>query len=77
MLSAMPSNSNYFEDGLHRFGPTSPDTFDFTPLFENALLSFAPSALLLLILPFRLLPLRKESQKVSRSLLQGNKLVCF
>ncbi|PVH78403.1 putative ATP-binding cassette transporter [Cadophora sp. DSE1049] len=71
----MVSNSTDFEDGLHLFGPASPDTFDFTPLFENAFLSIAPSAFLLLILPFRLLSLRKQSRKVSRSLLQENKLI--
>ncbi|KAH7410668.1 putative ATP-binding cassette transporter [Cadophora sp. MPI-SDFR-AT-0126] len=71
----MVPNSTDFEDGLQIFGPASPDTFDFTPLFENAFLSIAPSAFLLLILPFRLLSLRKESRKVSRSLLQENKLI--
>ena len=76
ILVSMTSNSTDFEDRLNRFGPTSPDTFDFTALFENAFLSIAPSTLLLLILTFRLLSLREESQKVSRSLLQGNKLVC-
>ncbi|KAG4438100.1 hypothetical protein IFR05_006421 [Cadophora sp. M221] len=71
----MESNQTSFEEGLRQFGPTATDAFDFTPLFENAFLSIAPSALLLLILPFRLFFLRKESSKVSRSLLQGNKLI--
>ncbi|KAK0120207.1 hypothetical protein ONS95_011613 [Cadophora gregata] len=71
----MAPNSTDFEDGLHLFGPASPDTFDFTPLFENTFLSIVPSALLLLIIPFRLFSLRKESRKVSRSVLQSNKLI--
>ncbi|KAH7346292.1 putative ATP-binding cassette transporter [Rhexocercosporidium sp. MPI-PUGE-AT-0058] len=71
----MSQNLTNFEEGLHQFGPTTTDIFDFTPLFENIFLSIVPSALLLLVLPFRLFFLRKESKKVSRSLLQGSKLV--
>lgn len=73
----MSSNYTLFEEGLRRFGPTATDAFDFTPFFENTFLSIAPSALLLLTLPFRLFSLRKEPKKVSRSLLQENKLVRF
>lgn len=71
----MSLNYTTFEDGLHSFGPTTAGKFDFTPLFENTLLSIIPSAVLLLILPLRLRSLHKQPQKVSRSLLHTNKLV--
>jgi hypothetical protein len=59
------------------FGPTVPGTFDFTPLFEDTLLSIVPSALLLLALPVRLFFLRDQPRKVLRSSLHSQKLACF
>lgn len=58
------------------FGPTAPGRFDFTPFFEDTLLSIVPSAILLLLLPPRLFILHKQSRKVSRSSLHSQKLVC-
>ena len=72
---SMAFNSTPFEDGLGHFGPELPGHFDFSPLFEFSILSILPSALLLIALPFRLKSLYKQSRKVSRSLLHGNKLV--
>ncbi|KAL2069425.1 hypothetical protein VTL71DRAFT_14104 [Oculimacula yallundae] len=71
----MAPNNTQFNEGLYQFGPASTSTFDFTPLFENSFLSIAPSAILLLVLPFRLFFLQKQTRKVSRSLLQTNKLI--
>ncbi|KAH8782229.1 hypothetical protein F5882DRAFT_328208, partial [Hyaloscypha sp. PMI_1271] len=51
-----------------------PAHLDFSPLFEFSILSIPPSALFLIALPFRLKTLHKQSRKVSRSLLHGNKL---
>jgi ATP-binding cassette, subfamily C (CFTR/MRP), member 1 len=49
--------------------------FDFTLLFEDALLSIAPLALLLCIAPFRIIYLWRKQTKVSRSLILPVKLV--
>jgi ABC-type multidrug transport system fused ATPase/permease subunit len=49
---------------LGSFGPTSVG-FDFTPLFEDTILSLLPSALLLLCLPYRLISLYGQRPKVS------------
>ncbi|OQD99550.1 hypothetical protein PENSOL_c006G04539 [Penicillium solitum] len=72
----MASNSTLFEAGLDVFGPQapSPNQFDFSPLFEYTILSILPSALLLVLIPFRLWSLYGQSHKVSRSFLQSNKL---
>ncbi|KAN0096080.1 putative ATP-binding cassette transporter [Hyaloscypha variabilis] len=70
----MAFNSTSFEDGLDHFGPQLPDHFDFSPPFEFSILSILPSAVLLVVIPFRLKVLYKQSRKVSRSLLHGNKL---
>jgi ATP-binding cassette subfamily C (CFTR/MRP) protein 1 len=73
----MSSNSTDFVEGLQSFGPSITGHFDFSPLFENSILSILPSALLYLVLPFRLWSLRKEPPKISKSsgVLYGNKLV--
>lgn len=75
----MAFNSTPFEAGLEVFGPQmhGPNHFDFSPLFEYTILSILPSALLLVLLPFRLWSLYGQSRKVSHSFLQSNKLVCI
>jgi len=55
----------------------SDDRLDFTPLFEDTILSILPSAILLILLPFRILALRRRPRKVAKSSLHGNKLVCY
>jgi hypothetical protein len=72
---AMASNTTDFKYGQHVFGPAMPDQFDFTSLFENYFFSIVPSAILFLVLPFRLRSLQNRPKKVSRSLLHSNKLV--
>lgn len=59
------------------FGPAATEHFDFTPLFEDSILSILPSALFLCVLPVRLWVLGRESRKVARKArgLYGNKLV--
>ncbi|KAJ5663871.1 hypothetical protein N7507_004602 [Penicillium longicatenatum] len=47
------------------FGPATSTGFDFTPLFEDVVLSLVPSALLLLTLPYRIISLYGQRQKVS------------
>lgn len=73
----MASNSTPFEERLRYFGPyqSGQGNFDFTPLFELSILSILPSALLLLVIPYRLHSLYKQSRKVSLGLLHRNKLV--
>jgi hypothetical protein len=73
----MTSNSTDYADGLHTFGPSINGHFDFTPLFEDSILSIIPSAFLLLVLPFRLWSLHKQPSKVKNSarVLYSNKLV--
>ncbi|OQE34379.1 hypothetical protein PENCOP_c018G04493 [Penicillium coprophilum] len=50
---------------LALFGPVTSTGFDFTPLFEDIILSLLPSALFLLILPFRIINLYGHQPKVS------------
>jgi hypothetical protein len=57
------------------FGPTTPKEFDFTPLFEDVVLSIVPSAILLLAVPFRVFFLHGKPRKVSWSALHDHKLV--
>ena len=60
------------------FGPAATDcrgNFDFTLLFEELILSILPSALFLLIVPYRFLHVYRGPRKVRRSLLQIVKLV--
>lgn len=49
--------------------------FDFTLLFEDAILSIAPIALILCIAPLRIAYLWRRNRKVSTSLLLPAKLV--
>ncbi|KAH6718942.1 putative ATP-binding cassette transporter [Leptodontidium sp. MPI-SDFR-AT-0119] len=71
----MASNHSSLEFSLNSFGPTVPNEFDFTILFENTILSILPSALLLLVLPFRIFTLHGKPRKVSKSFLYENKLL--
>ncbi|RDW82931.1 cyclic peptide transporter [Coleophoma crateriformis] len=70
----MSLNSTNFEE--HSFSLSAIGHFDFSPLFENSILSILPSSLLFLVLPFRLWALRKEPPKISKtpSILYSNKL---
>ncbi|CCT72441.1 related to multidrug resistance protein [Fusarium fujikuroi IMI 58289] len=45
------------------FGPSASGRFDFTVLFENVVLSIVPSALFLILVPQRLLWLKREPRK--------------
>ena len=71
----MSLNRTSFAYSLDAFGPTIPKGFDFTLLFQDTLLSILPSAVLLLVIPFRIWSLRGKSRKVHRSLIYENKLV--
>ncbi|KAF5534749.1 multidrug resistance-associated 1 [Fusarium mexicanum] len=46
------------------FGPSASGRFDFTVLFENVMLSIIPSALFLILVPQRLLWLKREPRKI-------------
>lgn len=50
---------------LDSFGSATSINFDFTPLFEDTILSLLPSALLLLSLPYRIINLYGQRPKVS------------
>ncbi|WQF84421.1 Putative AAA+ ATPase domain, ABC transporter type 1, transmembrane domain-containing protein [Colletotrichum destructivum] len=59
------------------FGPTATvcsDRFDFTLLFEQSVLNIGPSAVLLLVLPFRLQQLCRQRRKVLRHPLNAAKI---
>lgn len=63
-------------DWLNSFGPGAATGFDFTPLFEDTILALLPSALLLLVLPYRILTLHGQRPKVARGgVLHESKLV--
>jgi ATP-binding cassette subfamily C (CFTR/MRP) protein 1 len=49
--------------------------FDFTLLFEQSVLSILPSALLLLVVPWRSLQLASQSRKVRKHSSHGLKIV--
>lgn len=76
-LIDMSSNSSSLKHSVDTFGPAVPGAFDFTLLFEDAILSILPSALLFFILPIRILSLWGKPRKVARGLLYENKLVCW
>jgi ATP-binding cassette subfamily C (CFTR/MRP) protein 1 len=73
-------NSTAYADD-NSFGPfldlPGKETFDFTLLFEETILSIAPSALLLLLIPPRILRLWKTPRKVNGSYLKTTKIVSF
>jgi ATP-binding cassette subfamily C (CFTR/MRP) protein 1 len=79
-LESKAVNSTAYADD-NSFGPflelPSRATFDFTILFEETILSIAPSALLLLLIPPRILRLWKTPRKVTGSYLQTTKIVSF
>lgn len=66
------SNDNSFGPFLKTPGR---QTFDFTLLFEETILSILPSALLLLLIPSRIGRLWRTPRKVTGSYLQSTKLV--
>jgi hypothetical protein len=67
--------------GDNSFGPflelPGRATFDFTLIFEETILSIAPSALFLVLIPPRILHLWKTPRKVTGSYLQTAKIVSF
>lgn len=71
------NSSSY--SGDDSFGPfyqiPGKETFDFTLLFEETILSIGPSALLLLLIPPRILHLWKAPRKVGGSYLLTTKIV--
>jgi ATP-binding cassette subfamily C (CFTR/MRP) protein 1 len=73
------NSTAYMDDSS--FGPfleiPGKATFDFTLLFEETILSIAPSSLLLLSIPTRILRLWKSPRKVIGSYLLTTKIVCF
>lgn len=61
--------------GHNDFGPAAAGRFDFTILFEDVFLSIIPSAVLLLLGPWRIYGLSKQPLKVKSSPLHESKLV--
>lgn len=61
------------------FGPFLHDNgkqvFDFTLLFEDSIMSVLPSAILIAIVPLRIVQLWRKSHKVTASHLQTVKMV--
>jgi hypothetical protein len=57
------------------FDPYQGAFFDFTLLFEETILSIAPSVLLLLAVPLRILWLLRQSRKVKLGPLRSTKIV--
>lgn len=77
-LTSSAINSTTYSDD-NSFGPfikvPGRVTFDFTLLFEETILSILPSALLLFLIPPRILQLWRAPRKVTASYLQTVKLV--
>ncbi|KAB8290460.1 hypothetical protein EYC80_010891 [Monilinia laxa] len=71
----MSNNLSSFDIAIENFGPAQPVGFDFTPLFENVILSIVPSVILLLLLPIRIWMLQGQPRKVNSSFLHSNKLL--
>lgn len=75
------SNSTWLSDATtsctsHAFGPASCDgSFDFTLLFEQSILSIAPSAIFLCCLPVSLFKLHRAAPKFNASYIRTLKLV--
>lgn len=71
------NSTTYASD--NNFGPflelPGRSTFDFTLLFEETILSIAPSAVFLLLIPPRIVRLWKNLRKVTGSYLQTTKIV--
>ncbi|TGO56919.1 hypothetical protein BELL_1374g00010 [Botrytis elliptica] len=71
----MSSNTSSLNISINDFGPAKSVGFDFTPLFEDVILSIVPSVILLLLLPIRIWMLRGQPRKVNSSFLHSNKLL--
>ncbi|TGO61944.1 hypothetical protein BCON_0023g00020 [Botryotinia convoluta] len=71
----MSSNTSSLDISINDFGPAKSIGFDFTPLFEDVILSIVPSVILLLLLPIRIWMLRGQPRKVNSSFLHSNKLL--
>ncbi|KAF7857097.1 uncharacterized protein EAF02_011330 [Botrytis sinoallii] len=71
----MSSNTSSLNISVNDFGSAKSVGFDFTPLFEDVILSIVPSVILLFLLPIRIWMLRGQPRKVSSSFLHSNKLL--
>ncbi|KAF7905842.1 hypothetical protein EAF00_000121 [Botryotinia globosa] len=71
----MSSNTSSFNISTNDFGPAKSVGFDFTPLFEDVILSIVPPVILLLLLLIRIWMLRGQPRKVNSSFLHSNKLL--
>lgn len=76
---ALNNTAAYIDDNSFGpfFEPSNQSVFDFTLLFEETILSIVPSALLLLLIPPRVLHLCKTPRKVNGSYLLTAKIVSF
>lgn len=63
----MNSSVDAILDAETNFGPAASYRFDFTLLFENAVLSILPSALFLALTPQRLFWLIKQPRKLTKN----------
>lgn len=63
-IRTFPSNAT--DSNSNAFGPAAASAFDFTSLFEDAMLGILPSALLLSTLPCRILALQRQPPKVAK-----------
>ncbi|KAH8593398.1 putative ATP-binding cassette transporter [Bisporella sp. PMI_857] len=70
----MASNISWPFPSTDYFGPAQPGQFDFTPLFEDTILSLLPSVILLLLIPLRIWSLSQKPRKVLKSSLHDSKL---
>lgn len=59
------------------FGPGTGASFDFTLLFDHAILSIIPSALMILLAPVFILHYRRQTEVILASALLWNKIVSF
>jgi ABC-type multidrug transport system fused ATPase/permease subunit len=74
--ATIANNSTIDVQSLQSFGPAEATGFDFTPLFENTILSIVPSAILLLAFPYRIFDLQGKRPKVARGgVLHDSKLI--
>ncbi|KAM0132971.1 hypothetical protein ACHAP3_006261 [Botrytis cinerea] len=71
----MSSNTSSLDVPINDFGPAKSVGFDFTPLFEDVILSIVPSVILLILLPIRIWMLHGQPRKVNSSFLHSNKLM--
>ncbi|KAI4721875.1 putative ABC transporter [Aureobasidium sp. EXF-10727] len=76
MVNATWSSDPILDCGLHTFGPASCDgSFDFTLVFEQTILSIAPSVIFLCFLPVSLIKLFRRAPKFKASTIRIVKLV--